>query len=85
VLKNEGSLLLNLVGCNKIQSLIARIIDACRRSAPRAELRHYDADRFSDYHPPTVTQIITDQIRFLTTHLRPGRVRRGNSLTCASG
>jgi hypothetical protein len=38
-------------------------------TAPRAVLKHYDADHFTVYHPPAVEQIVADQIDFLTAHL----------------
>lgn len=39
--------------------------------APRGVAKHYDTDHFQVYHPPFVDRIVTDQIAFLTEHLRP--------------
>jgi fermentation-respiration switch protein FrsA (DUF1100 family) len=46
------------------------IAERAAAAAPRGELRHYDADHFTVYHPPMVEKIVADQIEFLTTHLR---------------
>lgn len=40
-------------------------------TAPRATVKHYDADHFSVYHPPLVERIVADQLDFLTAHLTP--------------
>ncbi|MEV3962520.1 alpha/beta fold hydrolase [Nocardia sp. NPDC050193] len=44
--------------------------------APRAVLKHYDADHFTVYHPPAVDRIVADQIDFLTEHLAPRSAAR---------
>jgi pimeloyl-ACP methyl ester carboxylesterase len=62
-----------ICACDRENLIAPRIIERVAAQAPRAELRHYDADHFTVYHPPAVAQIVADQLRFLTTHLRPGR------------
>ncbi|MES9537100.1 MULTISPECIES: alpha/beta fold hydrolase [unclassified Actinomadura] len=47
------------------------IAERAAAAASRGELRHYDADHFTVYHPPLVERLVADQIEFLTTHLRP--------------
>ncbi|MEV0056845.1 alpha/beta fold hydrolase [Saccharopolyspora shandongensis] len=53
---------------NLIDPAIAAKVAA---TAPRAVLKHYDADHFTIYHPPAVGQAVADQITFLTEHLKP--------------
>jgi pimeloyl-ACP methyl ester carboxylesterase len=62
-----------ICACDRENLIAPRIIEHVAAQAPRSELRHYDADHFTVYHPPAVKQIVADQIRFLTTHLRLGR------------
>lgn len=46
-------------------SIAARVAD----DAPRAVLKHYDADHFTVYHPPVVDKVVADQLDFLAVHL----------------
>jgi len=39
------------------------------RRAPRGIARHYDGDHFQIYHPPLLSQLLTDQTAFLQEHL----------------
>ena len=57
--------------CDRENLIDPAIVARVATSAPRAVLKHYDADHFTVYHPPAVEQIVADQIEFLTTHLKP--------------
>ncbi len=46
-----------------------RIAAAVAEDAPRAVLKHYDADHFTVYHPPVVEKVVADQLDFLAVHL----------------
>ena len=41
------------------------------RTAPRGEIKHYDAGHFEFYLGEPFEQLVGDQIEFLTRHLRP--------------
>ncbi|GAB3929552.1 alpha/beta fold hydrolase [Kribbella albertanoniae] len=58
-----------ICACDRENLIAPTIVERVAAKAPRAELKHYDADHFTVYHPPAVDQIVADQIRFLTTHL----------------
>ncbi|WP_067833749.1 alpha/beta hydrolase [Nocardia lijiangensis] len=61
-----------------LENLIApAIVEKVGADAPRAIVKHYDADHFTIYHPPIVERAIADQIDFLTEHLAPTASRGG--------
>ncbi|GAA2126748.1 alpha/beta hydrolase [Glycomyces algeriensis] len=64
-----------ICACDRENLISPRIAERVADKASRAELKHYDADHFTIYHPPAVDQAIADQIRFLTTHLQPTQTR----------
>ncbi|MGW5386100.1 alpha/beta hydrolase [Nocardia sp. NPDC003963] len=55
--------------CERENLIDPTIAGRVAATAPRAVLKHYDADHFTVYHPPAVDRIIADQINFLTEHL----------------
>jgi pimeloyl-ACP methyl ester carboxylesterase len=57
--------------CDRENLIDPAIATRVAARAPRAVVKHYDADHFTVYHPPAVEQIVADQIEFLTTHLKP--------------
>ncbi|MFC9690052.1 alpha/beta hydrolase [Kribbella sp. NPDC056951] len=60
-----------VAACDRENLIAPEIAEKVVAEAPRAELKHYDADHFTVYHPPVVEQVVADQIAFLTRHLRP--------------
>jgi pimeloyl-ACP methyl ester carboxylesterase len=59
-----------LVCVSRRETLIdPRHVEDVARRAPRGEMRHYDGDHFAIYHPPLVSELLTDQTAFLRRHL----------------
>lgn len=55
--------------CDRENLIDPAIVERVAATAPRALVKHYDADHFTVYHPPVVDRIVADQLDFLTAHL----------------
>lgn len=58
-----------ICACDRENLIDPSIAVAVAEEAPRAELKHYDADHFTVYHPPVVEKAVADQLDFLAVHL----------------
>ncbi|MGW7535118.1 alpha/beta hydrolase [Amycolatopsis sp. NPDC054798] len=58
-----------ICACDRENLIDPSIAAAVADDAPRAVLKHYDADHFTVYHPPVVEKVVADQLDFLTAHL----------------
>ncbi|MFD2468839.1 alpha/beta hydrolase [Amycolatopsis silviterrae] len=58
-----------ICACDRENLIDPSIAAAVAGDAPRAVLKHYDADHFTVYHPPVVDKVVADQLGFLAAHL----------------
>lgn len=58
-----------ICACDRENLIDPSIAAAVAEDAPRAVLKHYDADHFTVYHPPVVEKVVADQLDFLAVHL----------------